>query len=457
MTFKLFGTDGVRGEFGCEPITPQTVLKLGSAIGSVLRIGEKGGDQVLIGKDTRISGYLLESALTCGLSAAGVDVRLLGPLPTPAVSYLTQKTDSIAGIVISASHNPYCDNGIKLFASDGTKLPDDVECRIEEAMHQTPKVVSAKKLGKVRRYREPARLYFEYIKSLNSERLDGLRIVLDCANGASYRVAPRTLEELGAVLYPVGVSPDGFNINLECGSTNPETVRSETLRRKADVGIALDGDGDRLIMIDEKGGLVNGDKILYILAMTRKRDGRLNEGVVGTHLTNIALEQTLEKCNIPFARVNVGDRNISNCLQERGWNLGGEESGHILNGNEGISGDGLITALEVLNEMVRSGRPLSELTDGFKLVPQVKKNIRICGRTAPLDDVDLTRYPRIKDALVDAEAELSQFGRILLRPSGTEPLVRILVEGSDKVQINTIANQVAKVVEEEMNFSVDST
>ena len=449
MIPKFFGTDGIRGEFGREPITPQTVLKLGWAIGTVLRQQDLSGE-VLIGKDTRISGYLLESALTCGLSSAGVSVSLLGPLPTPVVSYLTKSTDAIAGIVISASHNPYYDNGIKLFSRNGSKLPAKMESDIETMMATQLEVVAAKNLGKVNRFPEPAALYNDYCDTLSHSRLDNRHIVLDCANGACYRVAPEILRKRGANLTVISDSPDGFNINRNCGSTNPEAVRAKTVACKADIGIALDGDGDRVILVDEKGNLVNGDQILFILAMAKKRAGKLRGGVVGTHLTNIGLEKTLEKENIPFVRVKVGDRYISEYLEQRNWNLGGEESGHILNAAEGVSGDGLISALEVLEEMKMSGKPLSSLTDGVELVPQVTRNVRLARHTAPLTSFDLKQFPKTNVAKCHAEKQLGNGGRILLRPSGTEPVVRILVEGDDTDEINAIADQVAKVVHDEV-------
>lgn len=449
MTTRFFGTDGIRGEFGREPITPQTVLKLGWAIGTILRQQDLSGE-VLIGKDTRISGYLLESALTCGLSSAGVSVSLLGPLPTPVVSYLTKNTDAIAGIVISASHNPYYDNGIKLFSRSGSKLPAQMESDIETMMTKQLDVVAAKNLGKVSRFPEPAALYNDYCDSLSHSRLDGRHIVLDCANGACYRVAPEILRKKGANLTVIGDRPDGFNINRNCGSTNPEAVQAKTLASKADVGIALDGDGDRVILVDEKGNLVNGDQILYILAMAKKRAGKLRGGVVGTHLTNIGLEKTLEKENIPFVRVQVGDRYISEYLEQRNWNLGGEESGHILNGADGVSGDGLISALDVLEEMMMSGKSLSALVDGIELVPQVTRNVRLESRTAPFASFDLNRFPKTNVAKCNAAKQLGKDGRILLRPSGTEPVVRILVEGDDIDEISAIADQLASVVHDEI-------
>ncbi len=448
MPQQLFGTDGIRGRFGEEPITPLTILKLGWAIGTALRDRFPKGE-VLIGKDTRVSGYLLETALTSGLSAACVDVCLLGPTPTPAVAHFCKNSDAIAGVVISASHNPFYDNGIKLIQFDGSKLDTPLERQIEQVMESPMVVGPSKNLGKVRRFDENIDQYAKYCESLINVRLDGLRVAIDCANGASYRIAPRVLQGLGANVHATAVEPDGFNINLDCGSTNRQNILAFTTATESDVGIALDGDGDRVIMADEHGNIVNGDQILYILAMAKQRSGTLNGGVVGTHLSNIGLDIALKKQAIPFVRVNVGDRYISECLNKKGWNLGGEESGHVLVNNSGVCGDGLITALEVLAEIKKTGQTLSQLASGVELVPQVTRNVVLSSLSSPLKEMDSQNWPNTELALQNAKDQLSKGGRVLLRPSGTEPVIRILVEGSNVQQIAEIADRLAAVVKEE--------
>lgn len=449
MAHQLFGTDGIRGRFGDEPITPLTMLKLGWAIGSLLK-QRHGGGEVLIGKDTRVSGYLLESSLTSGLCSAGIGVRLMGPVPTPAVVHFCRSTDAIAGIAISASHNPYYDNGIKVFNDDGTKLDPESSALVEQYVDQKMQVTAAKNLGKARRFDESSDLYAEHCESLIAAELDGMLIALDCANGASYRIAPRVLEELGAVIRLMGAEPDGFNINRDCGSTNPQFIRELTRNSSADVGIALDGDGDRVVMVDERGELVNGDKILYVLALARKRDGRLDGGVVGTHLSNIELAKALQRHSIPFERVDVGDRFVSARLVENGWNLGGEECGHILTDGSGIAGDGLVAALEVLEEMVKTGSTLSELVGGLELAPQVTRNVMLAGRSTPLSEMRMDEWLNTSRAIDDARHALSDCGRVHLRASGTEPLIRILVEGEDENVIARIADELADVVGAEL-------
>ena len=446
---KLFGTDGVRGKFGYEPITPQTVLKLGWAIGTVFREQMAELGEVIIGKDTRVSGYVMESALTSGLLSSGVNIALLGPVPTPAVSYFCRSTGAMAGIVISASHNPVQDNGLKVLNSDGGKLPVAIERGIEEMMNQSIRVVSSELLGKARRIDNPVELYVGHLCAFATQPLNGLRIVVDCANGASYRIAPNVLSQLGAEVVAVADKPNGFNINLDCGSTNAEFIKSCTLKYQADVGIALDGDGDRVVMVDAEGNLVNGDQILYVIAMARKRTGILNGGVVGTQLSNMGLADALSENSIPFERVEVGDRYISKRLEERSWSLGGEECGHILNGEAGLPGDGLIAALEVLAEMISTDKSLHELTQGVKLVPQVSQNVYMKDRNAPISKLNLDQWPETSRAVDKAQAELNGNGRILLRASGTEPVIRILVEGIDRNTINQIAIQLAEVVREE--------
>jgi len=439
---RLFGTDGIRGRVGEEPITPETVLKLGWAAGRVLggRDGEPG--KVLIGKDTRVSGYLLESALESGLSAAGVDIRLLGPMPTPGIAYLTRTARARAGIVISASHNPYEDNGIKFFSAEGTKLPDEVEAEIERTMREPLRTVAPAKLGKARRYDDAAGRYIEFCKSTFPTRLTlaGLKIVVDSANGAAYYVAPHVFSELGAQVVAVANEPDGFNINLDCGSTHPATLQQAVRYHGADIGVALDGDGDRAILVDERGEVVDGDALLYVIGLARHRAGVLRGGVAGTLMSNLGLEQALAERGIPFARAAVGDRHVLNLLAERGWELGGETSGHILCLDKSSTGDGIIAALQVLAALVESGKRLSQLVAGLTLYPQRLVNVRTTRR------FDLKASPGVAGAVADAERELGNHGRVLLRPSGTEPVVRVMVEGRDAAQVERLAQHLAESV-----------
>lgn len=446
---KLFGTDGVRGRFGSEPITPQTILKLGWCIGSVIREQDSQPCNIVIGKDTRISGYIMESAVSSGLLFSGANIRLLGPVPTPAVSFFCRETHASAGIVISASHNPSHDNGLKLLCATGEKLPGKVERLIEAKMRQSIEFDGTKSLGKATRVNDVVKRYSDFLCSSAEARLDGLRIVVDCANGASYRVAPKVLSKLGADVIVLSNKPDGYNINRECGSTSPEFIRRNTLNHKADVGIALDGDGDRVIMVDSEGNLINGDQLLFVIAMARKREMRLHGGVVGTQLSNLGLERAFAENDIPFKRTKVGDRFIARQLAKRDWKLGGEESGHILNGDTGMPGDGLAAALEVLSEMQKTGCTLNKLVEGVQLVPQVTVNVLLNGRTAPLSGLDLTNWPNVSTALEVAESTLNNHGRILVRASGTEPMIRILVEGEDRRKIDQIANYLADAVREE--------
>lgn len=446
---RLFGTDGVRGKFGCEPITPQTVLKFGWALGSVLQEHADERCEVVVGKDTRVSGYVLESALTSGLLSAGVDIALLGPVSTPAVSFFSRITRATAGVVISASHNPVQDNGMKVFLSNGTKISTSMEQKIESAMDKTIRVTDAEKLGKARRIDDPVDQYVEHLSSNAPARLDGMRIVIDCANGASYKIGPALLSRLGADVVSVADTPSGFNINLGCGSTNPENIQQLTLQHHADVGIALDGDGDRVVMVDRAGNVINGDQILFIIAMARKRKGVLCGGVVGTHLSNMGLADALEQNNIPFECVEVGDRFISARLAELEWNLGGEECGHILNGEVGIPGDGLVAAMEVLAEVVETGQTLKELSQRMTLVPKVNRNVYLTGYSSPVQEFELSEWPRTFDAVRAAREELGERGRVLLRASGTEPAIRIQVEGYDGDRICQIVENISGVVNEE--------
>ncbi len=442
MSKKYFGTDGIRGRMGDEPITPQTVLKLGWAAGRVFAKGNTDHAKVLIGKDTRVSGYLLESALEAGLSAAGVDIRLLGPMPTPAIAYLTRTARASAGIVISASHNPFEDNGIKFFSAEGTKLPDEVENAIELAMHEPMTTVGSAQLGKVKRYPDAAGRYIEFCKSTFPHRLnlDGLKVVVDCANGAAYQVAPLVFSELGANVIPIANTPDGFNINHECGSTSPGQLQKAVLAEKADLGIALDGDGDRVVLVDHRGEMVDGDQMLYIIATSRLASGRLQGGVVGTLMSNLGLEQALTAQKVPFRRANVGDRYVMALLQQEGWELGGETSGHLLCLDKSTTGDGIIAALEVLAVVRQTGKSLAELKAGMQIFPQTMINVRMSRR------FDLKASAPVQKALGEVEAELAANGRVVLRASGTEPVVRVMIEGRDPAQVARLGQQLADTV-----------
>jgi len=439
---KYFGTDGVRGKVGDHPITPEFMLKLGWAVGKVL--ASEGQRKVVIGKDTRISGYMFESALEAGLSAAGVDILLLGPIPTPAIAYLTQTLHADAGIVISASHNPFYDNGIKFFSADGTKLPDTVELEIEAMLDEPMTIVASDQLGKAERLTDARGRYIEFCKSTipMGVNLNNLKIVVDCANGATYQVAPNVFSELGAKVTAIGVSPDGLNINKDVGSTKPDAMRDMVLTQGADLGIGLDGDGDRLIMVDEKGEIVDGDELLYIIAMDRLRNDSLNGAVVGTLMTNLGMELALKKEGVEFHRSKVGDRYVMELLKSTNSIIGGEGSGHILCLDCISTGDGTISALQVLAAMQNSGKSLHELKSGMSKFPQSLINVTMPRRIDPTSD------DKINNAVQEAEAELGETGRVLLRLSGTEPLVRVMVEGNDADQVDMIAKRLAQVVEE---------
>ncbi len=443
MERRYFGTDGIRGRVGESPITPEFVMKLGWAAGRVL--GAAQNSKILIGKDTRISGYLLESALEAGLSAAGVNIRLLGPMPTPGIAYLTRTLHAQAGIVISASHNPYYDNGIKFFSSDGSKLADEVELAIEAELDKTMTTVDSALLGKADRVSGAEGRYIEFCKSTIplSMNFRGLKIVVDCSHGATYNIAPYVFEELGAEVVAVGVSPDGLNINKDVGSTCIGMLCDAVLEHKADLGLALDGDGDRIIMVDEKGGEVDGDEILYIIARSRQQQHALKGGVVGTLMSNLGLERALESLGIHFERTSVGDRYIMEQLSKKGWMLGGEQSGHIICLDRTTTGDGIVSALQVLAEINRSGCTLHELASGMKKYPQILINVRIGSSKAE----DIMADDAVQDAVREIEAELASDGRVLLRPSGTEPLIRVMIEGIDNEPVVRLANQLADVVE----------
>ena len=435
-----FGTDGIRGRVGQFPITAEFILKLGWAVGRVLAQGH--GSLVLIGKDTRISGYLFESALQAGLSSAGVDIRLLGPMPTPAIAYLTRTFHARAGIVISASHNPYYDNGIKFFSAQGTKLPDEIELAIEAALETPLETVDSADLGKAERIVDAGGRYIEFCKSTipNNVELKGLKIVVDCAHGATYRIAPSVFRELGAEVIATGVHPDGLNINEGCGSTHPMHVRQLVQAHHADLGIALDGDGDRVILVDGHGELVDGDELLYIIAKHRKTREDLGGIVVGTVMSNLGLEHALAAIGLTLKRAAVGDRHVLEMLQKGKWVLGGESSGHILCLEHTTTGDGIISALQVVAAMVQTGRSLHELKQGMQKYPQHMVNIPV------IAGMDVLSLSQVKNAVVEAERRLGHDGRVLLRRSGTEPLVRVMVEGHDAHQVEQFALQIAEVI-----------
>lgn len=443
MTRKYFGTDGIRGTVGEPPITADFVLRLGWAAGRVM---QARGDQalenkILIGKDTRSSGYIFEAALEAGVASAGVDVRLLGPMPTPAIAYLTRTFRAQAGIVISASHNPYTDNGIKFFGPDGRKLADDVEREIERMLDEPMLMASADRLGKVRRINDARGRYIEFCKSTVPQlSLKGLRIVVDCAHGAAYHIAPDVFEELGAEVIAIGREPDGVNINLECGSTHPEALQQKVIEVRADLGIALDGDADRVLMVDDQGALVDGDQLLYLLAMSRHRNGSLQGGVVGTLMSNFGLELAFNDAQIPFYRAGVGDRYVMEALDQHGWLLGGESSGHIICLDRTSTGDGIVSALQVLSGLVEQGCSLRDALAGLKTVPQKMINVRGANRNGFMEN------EVVKKALEEAQQQLAGRGRVLLRPSGTEPLVRVMVEGEDEAQVEQVCQRLADVV-----------
>lgn len=439
---KFFGTDGIRGRMGDEPITPATVLKLGWSLGRVLLERQDGKGSVIIGKDTRVSGYLLESAIEAGLISAGMDVQLLGPMPTPGIAYLTRTARAHAGVVISASHNPYYDNGIKFFSPAGEKLDDEIESAIEAMMDEPMQTVESSELGKARRYPDAAGRYIEFCKSTipGHSTLEGLRIVLDCANGASYHIAPLVLAELGADVVTIGADPDGFNINDGCGATDTTLLQRTVVEQGADLGMALDGDADRLIMVDHLGNQVNGDQLILIMALARQQNGRLQGGVVGTVMTNLGMEQALAAHGIEFERAKVGDRYVLELMKNKGWQLGGESSGHIICLDKTTTGDGIIAALEVLQVMLDSGRTLAELADSMQVCPQVMINVEIPR------GFDLYADAMITEAVRDAQQVLGSNGRIVLRPSGTEPLVRVMIEGTDEDQVRSHCESLANVV-----------
>lgn len=437
---KYFGTDGIRGAVGTRPITPDFMLHLGWAAGRVMV--KKGRGKFIIGKDTRISGYMFESALEAGLVAAGVDVALLGPMPTPGIAYLTRTFHASAGIVISASHNPFSDNGIKFFSAGGTKLPDEIELAIEEMLEHEIVTVDSADLGKVVRLEDAAGRYIEYCKSTvpGQFNLDGMRIVVDCANGATYHIAPSVFRELGAEVISVAVAPDGLNINHKVGSTRPENLIDEVQRHRADLGVALDGDGDRVILVDHMGEVIDGDELLYIIASDRLRSKGECSGVVGTLMSNFGFERALKELQIPFVRAQVGDRYVIAEMARLGWRLGGESSGHIICGDVTTTGDGIVAALQVLFASVAQGLSVHELKKGMEKYPQKMVNVPARNSGKLKDNAEIAR------AVADAEAQLAHTGRVLLRPSGTEPVVRVMVEGERADQVEQLVGQLAAVV-----------
>jgi len=445
-TRNFFGTDGVRGRVGEWPITPDQVLRLGWAAGRVLAGDNGEHPRVVIGKDTRVSGYLLESALEAGLSAAGVDVLLLGPMPTPGIAYLTRSLRADAGVVISASHNPYEDNGIKLFGPDGSKLPDAVEAAIEERMGHPVETADPASLGKASRVDDAAGRYIEFCKHTFPKdlTLEGLRLVVDCANGATYRVAPQVLRELGAEVVELAARPDGFNINANVGSLYPEAMAAEVVAQGAHAGMAFDGDGDRIVFADHRGAIVDGDGLLYLAALEMRKRGELEGGVVGTIMSNLGLEHALASAGIPFRRAAVGDRYVFQRLQEEGWILGGEPSGHVMCLTRNTTGDGIVTALMVLAEIVRSGQSLAAAVAELSYLPQAQVSVRLKERR------EIAEVPSIAEAIAAVEAELGENGRVVVRNSGTEPKVRIMVEGREAARTQAQAERIAAVVRAEV-------
>ncbi|NQY35747.1 MAG: phosphoglucosamine mutase [Alteromonadaceae bacterium] len=437
---RYFGTDGIRGLVGHYPITPEFVMKLGYAAGKVL--AAQGTKKVLIGKDTRISGYMFESALEAGFSAAGVDIGLLGPMPTPGIAYLTKTFRAEAGIVISASHNPYYDNGIKFFSQDGQKLSDEIEIAIEAELDKEMGCVDSFSLGKATRIADAAGRYIEFCKSnfSSSHSLSHLKIVVDCANGATYHIAPDVFRELGATVIELASSPNGTNINDGCGATSMDMISKAVVENQADLGIALDGDGDRLMMVDHTGYVIDGDEVVYIIARNEISTDNLRGGVVGTLMSNMGLELALAELGVPFARSKVGDRYVMEMLLEKGWHLGAENSGHIINLNHTSTGDGIVAALNVLTAVCQSGKTLHELRQGMKKLPQILVNVRFTGDSDPLTaEAVLASVDKVNEILKGR-------GRVLLRKSGTEPLIRVMVEGPELKEVTSLANEIADAV-----------
>jgi len=441
MTRKFFGTDGIRGQTNTEPMTAQTALRVGQAAGAHFLRGDHR-HRVVIGKDTRLSGYMMESALVAGFTSVGMDVVLLGPMPTPAVAMLTTSMRADLGVMISASHNPFADNGIKLFGPDGYKLSDDDEREIEARLEQQPKLVSPDSIGRAWRIDDARGRYIHHVKSTFPDRLrlDGLKIAIDCANGAAYHVAPEALWELGAEVIPLGVDPDGLNINRRCGSTHPQALQETVVASGADIGLALDGDADRLIVVDEQGRLIDGDQLMALIALDYQRRGILKGAVVATVMSNLGFERRLQEAGIELVRTQVGDRYVLEAMRERGGNVGGEQSGHIILTDHSTTGDGLVAALQVLAAVVDSGKRASEVLDQFQPVPQLLKNVRFNGGS-PMDN------ETVKQRIADGERELSGRGRLLIRKSGTEPLIRVMAEGDDPALVERIVDGICEAVQ----------
>ncbi|MFV0278697.1 MAG: phosphoglucosamine mutase [Parahaliea sp.] len=449
MSRQYFGTDGIRGEVGKAPITPDFMLKLGWACGRVFARDSGGGahQTVIIGKDTRVSGYMFESALEAGLVAAGVDVKLLGPMPTPAVALMTRTQNAVAGIVISASHNPFYDNGIKFFSAAGAKLPDDVELAIEAELGSELAVVHSRDIGKVVRVADAAGRYIEYCKSTVEDNfsLRGMKIAVDCAHGATYHIAPSVLSELGAEVVPLGVQPDGFNINRGVGSTDMAALSALVREKGADLGIAYDGDGDRVLFVDATGDIVDGDELIFIIARHRLARGVSDAGVVGTLMSNLGLELALRDAGLELARAKVGDRYVKEMMELQGWKLGGESSGHIICSDLTTTGDGIVASLQVLSALLAAKTDLASLRRGMEKCPQTMINVPVSGR------INLADFPAVGSAVNDVERELNGRGRVLLRPSGTEPLVRVMVEGQDGEEVQRLCTNLAGRVEAALN------
>ena len=453
MTKKYFGTDGIRGKVGQGLMSPEKVLKLGWAVGRVLASYENENDQrkgrnnrVVIGKDTRISGYMFESALEAGLSAAGVDIELLGPMPTPGIAYLTRTLRASAGIVISASHNPFYDNGLKFFSPQGEKLDDDIEYKIEAMFESEMEIVESSALGKARRIADADGRYVEACKATipMSIRFNGLKIVLDCSNGATYDIAPKVFTELGADVVTIGDQPDGLNINLECGSTHPEPLIARVKAEAADVGIAFDGDGDRVLMVDHQGEVVDGDELLYIIARSRLNEGKNIGGIVGTLMSNLGMELAIKELGLDFARSKVGDRYVLETMNEKGWTIGGESSGHIICLDRTTTGDGIVSALQVLAFLAKEKITLFEAKSGMSKFPQLMINVPLQGSNQNM--ADPMQSSAVQQSVALAETKLNGRGRVLLRPSGTEPLIRVMVEGEDELLVSQLANEIAAQV-----------
>ncbi len=444
MSKAFFGTDGIRGAVGTEPITPKTIVHLGWALGTVIK-RHYGKGSVLVGKDTRVSGYLLESAMEAGLSSAGMDVVMLGPLPTPAIAYLTQTARANAGVVISASHNHYSDNGIKFFSPNGTKISDEVQAEIEQLMSEDMTVVESKELGKAHRMDDAVGRYVEFCKGTIPRRMDfkGLKVALDCANGAAYQSAPAAFHELGADIEVINNTPNGFNINNDCGSTHIAGLQKLVLEQACDVGIAFDGDADRVLMVDSRGDVVDGDQLLFVIADSLKKQGRLKGGVVGTLMSNFGMEKALERREIPFVRAKVGDRYVMQELKSRDWLIGGESSGHIICLDKTTTGDGLVSALQVLTQMKFMQKPLHELAAEMQMYPQTMINVKLPQGT---NAASVCELDAVNKAVNTAELALGDTGRVLLRPSGTEPVIRVMVEGQKADLVDSTCEQIAEAV-----------